>query len=200
MTDSKKQARWVRAFRWLHRKIAIPLLVFFFFISLTGLLLGLKKNTGLLAPTQKGTSSNLADWLSMDSLMTIAVKAFKDSISSTESAELDRIDIRPDKGTAKFTFKNGYWGVQLDCTNGKLLLIEKRHSDFIEDLHDGSIVDNLFGTGGEQIKVVYTTIMGLSLLLLVVSGFWLWYGPKRIRLKRRQLSGRPERPDSLTPP
>jgi uncharacterized iron-regulated membrane protein len=185
MTDSKKQARLVRAFRWLHRKIAIPLLVFFFFISLTGLLLGIKKNTGLLAPTKKGVSANMAHWLPMHSLTNIAVKAFKDSISATEDAELDRIDIRPDKGIAKFTFKNGYWGVQLDCTNGKLLLIEKRKSDFIEDLHDGSILDSLFGTSGEQIKIVYTTIMGLSLLLLVVSGFWLWYGPKRIRYKRR---------------
>lgn len=185
MSDLKKQAGLVRTFRWLHRKIAIPLLIFFFFIALTGLLLGLKKNTGLLAPTQKGISSNLADWLPMDSLKTIAVKAFKDSISSKDEAELDRIDIRPDKGIAKFTFKNGYWGVQLDCTNGRLLLIEKRRSDFIEDLHDGSIIDNLFGTSGEQIKVVYTTVMGLSLLLLVVSGFWLWYGPKKMRLKRR---------------
>jgi uncharacterized iron-regulated membrane protein len=185
MTDTKKQAKLVRAFRWLHRKIAIPLLIFFFIISLTGLLLGLKKNTGLLAPTKKGASANLADWLSMDSLHKAAVAAFRDSISSTESPALDRIDVRPDKGIAKFTFKENYWGVQLDCTTGKVLLIEKRHSDLIEDIHDGSIVDSLMGTNAEQVKVGYTTVMGLSLLLLVVSGFWLWYGPKRMRNSKR---------------
>jgi len=175
-------------FRWLHRKIAIPLLAFFFIISLTGLLLGLKKNTGLLAPTHKGISSDLSGWLSMDSLRKIAVATFKDSISAKGSGELDRIDIRPDKGVAKFTFKENYWGVQLDCTDGRVLLIEKRHSDLIEDIHDGSIIDNLVGTNAEQVKLVYTTVMGLSLLLLVVSGFWLWYGPKKIRSMRRHHS------------
>lgn len=186
MTDTKTQAKWVRAFRWLHRKIAVPLLLFFFVISLTGLLLGLKKNTGLLAPTQKGVSADLSQWISMDSLHRIALAVYRDSIAPGQQAELDRIDVRPDKGIAKFTFKGNYWGVQLDCANGRLLLVEKRHSDFIEDLHDGSFLDNMIGTGGEEIKVVYSTVMGLSLLLLVVSGFWLWYGPKRIRHNRRQ--------------
>jgi uncharacterized iron-regulated membrane protein len=187
MTDTKKQARWIRAFRWLHRKIAIPLFVFFFVISLTGLLLGLKKNTGMLAPTHKGVSADLSGWLSMDSLHKIALGVYRDSIAPGQEGELDRIDVRPDKGMAKFTFKGGYHGVQLDCTTGKLLLVEERHSDFIEDLHDGSILDNLFGTPGEEIKVVYTTILGVSLLLLVISGFWLWYGPKRIRREKRHL-------------
>lgn len=184
MTNTKQQAKWVRLSRWLHRKIAVPLLIFFFVVSLTGLLLGLKKNTGMLAPTQKGVSGDMSGWLSMDSLRKIALTTYRDSIAST-GGTLDRIDIRPDKGIAKFTFKENYWGVQLDCTSGKLLLVEKRHSDFIEDLHDGSILDNLFGTSGEEIKVVYTTILGLSLLLLVLSGFWLWYGPKKIRYRKR---------------
>ena len=185
MTTTKTQARWIRLSRWLHRKIAIPLLIFFFLVSLSGLLLGLKKNTGLLAPTEKGISADMAGWLSMDSLGKIALTAYRDTISAT-GGEIDRIDVRPDKGIAKFSFKGGgYWGVQLDCTNGKLLLVEKRHSDFIEDLHDGSILDNLFGTSGEEIKIVYTTILGLSLMLLVLSGFWLWYGPKKIRYRKR---------------
>ncbi|HYE53375.1 MAG TPA: PepSY domain-containing protein [Chitinophagaceae bacterium] len=187
MTDTKKQAKLVRAFRWLHRKIAIPLLVFFFIVSLTGLLLGLKKNTGMLAPTQKGVSADLSRWLSMDSLHRIALAAYRDTIVPGHEGELDRIDVRPDKGIAKFTFKGGYWGVQLDCTTGTVLLVEKRHSDFIEDLHDGSILDNVFSTPGEEVKLVYTTVMGLSLLLLAVSGFWLWYGPKKIRREKRHL-------------
>jgi uncharacterized iron-regulated membrane protein len=187
MTDTKKQAKWIRRFRWLHRKIGVPLLVFFFLVSLSGLLLGLKKNTGLLAPTQKGVSADMSGWLSMDSLQKNALAFYRDSISA-EPVTLDRIDVRPDKGMAKFSFKENYWGVQLDCTSGELLLIEKRHSDLIEDLHDGSILDSLFGTDGEQIKVVYSTVLGLSLLVLVISGFWLWYGPKRIRYEKRHHS------------
>jgi hypothetical protein len=64
--STKSQAKWVRWFRWLHRKIAIPLLVFFFIISLTGLLLGIKKQTGLLAPTQKGASSDITKWFGIE--------------------------------------------------------------------------------------------------------------------------------------
>ncbi|MGZ5286901.1 MAG: hypothetical protein ACXWB9_06945, partial [Flavisolibacter sp.] len=97
----------------------------------------------------------------------------------------DRIDIRPDKGIAKFIYKDHYWGLQLDCATGDLLSIEKRSSDFIEDLHDGSLVDDLIGNSSESFKTGYTLIMGLSLLMLVVSGIWLWYGPKRIRQLKR---------------
>ncbi|MBC7828436.1 MAG: PepSY domain-containing protein [Chitinophagaceae bacterium] len=185
MNNFKDQASWIRAFRWLHRKIAIISFLFFLILSLSGLLLGLKKNTGLLAPTKKGISSDLATWLPIDSLHSRAVTVFKDSVSKELSAEIDRIDIRPDKGIVKFIFKKAYWGIQLDGTTGAVLLIEKRHSDLIEDIHDGSILDNIFGTDGEQIKSSYTTIMGLSLFLLVASGFWLWYGPGIIRRRKR---------------
>jgi len=75
--------------------------------------------------------------------------------------------------------------LQLDGTTGKLLAIETRKSDFIEKLHDGSILDKIFGTGGDQVKVSYTIIMGSSFFLLILSGLWLWYGPKRLRKARK---------------
>ena len=190
MLNTKQQAKWLRFFRWIHRKIAIVVFIFFLLISITGFLLGWKKNTGLLAATQKGSSSELSLWLPVDSLANMAVRYLHDSVSSELSAELDRIDIRPQKGIAKFIFKNHYQALQLDCTTGKVLLAEKRTSDFIEDLHDGSILDDMFGTGNEEIKLGYTTIMGISLLMLTISGFWLWYGPKRLRrAKRKKING-----------
>ncbi len=188
MADTKQQARWIRAFRWLHRKIAIFLFIFFLLISLTGILLGIKKQTGLLAPTQTGVSKDLATWLPLDSLYKNAIRYLKDSVSENFSSDLDRIDIRPDKGIVKFTFKDHFKGLQLDGSTGKLLSVEKRRSDFIEKLHDGSILDSFFGTGGDQIKVSYTVIMGLSLLMLVITGFWLWWGPKRLRKSRLRKS------------
>jgi len=193
MHNTKQQAKWIRGLRWLHRKIAIFLFVFFFIISVTGLLLGIKKQTGLLAPAQKGVSSDLATWLPVDSLQKIAVQILRDSVSPGLSTGIDRIDIRPQKGIVRFIFKDHYNGLQLDGTTGKLLLIEKRKSDFIENIHDGSILDKLFGTGGEQVKVSYTIIMGLSLFMLVLSGFWLWYGPKRLRKSRKTHGGQPQK-------
>lgn len=133
----------------------------------------------------KGSSTELSLWLPVDQLAIMAARYLHDSVSSELSVELDRIDIRPQKGTAKFVFKDHYWGLQLDCTTGKLLLIERRKSDFIEDLHDGSILDDLFKTSDEQIKLGYTTILGISLLMLTITGFWLWYGPKRLRKTKK---------------
>jgi uncharacterized iron-regulated membrane protein len=186
MNDTKQQAKWIRWFRWLHRKIAIFLFAFFMIISVTGILLGVKKQTGLLAPTQKGVSADLSTWLSIDSLQKNAIRFLHDSVSASLSVAVDRIDVRPDKGIVKFTFKDHFKGLQLDGTTGKLLSIETRKSDFIEKIHDGSILDKIFGTGGDQVKVSYTVIMGLSLFMLIMSGLWLWYGPKYLRKSRKQ--------------
>ena len=94
------------------------------------------------------------------------------------SFEIDRIDVRPDKGMVKFVFVEDYWGLQLDLTTGELLHIERRRSDFIENIHDGSILDYVFGISGGYLKLIYTSIMGLSLLTFTITGFWLWFGPK----------------------
>ena len=108
----------------------------------------------------------------------------RESVSPDLSLELDRIDIRPDKGVVKFVFVEHYWGVQLDGATGEVLHIERRRADFIENVHDGSVLDYLAGTGG-QIKLAYTSIMGVALLTFTLTGFWLWYGPKRFRAKSR---------------
>lgn len=164
--------------------------MFFFIVSITGLLLGWKKHSGgvLLPKSYKGTSTDLKDWLPIDSLHTIACRVFRDSISPDLSLDLDRIDIRKDKGMVKFVFIDQFWGIQLDGSTGEVLHIERRRSDFIEKIHDGSILDYYFGTTDGQIKLIYTSIMGLALLTFTITGFWLWYGPKRMRREasRRQ--------------
>ncbi|MBX2933987.1 MAG: PepSY domain-containing protein [Ferruginibacter sp.] len=184
-----KQAKVLRIFRKIHRTTGALLFVFFFFVSVTGVLLGWKKNSGglIMAKSYKGTSTHLKDWLPLDSLHKNACKILHDSVSPGLSLELDRMDVRKNKGMVKFIFKDHYWGVQLDGVTGQLLHIERRRSDFIENIHDGSILDNYFGTTGGYIKLVYTSVMGLALLIFTITGFWLWYGPKRMR---KSTSGR----------
>lgn len=181
----QQQARLIRNFRKIHRITGILLFVFFFFIAITGLLLGWKKHSGglIMSKSYKGTSSDLKDWLPLDSLHKNACKILHDSVSPNLPLDLDRIDVRKDKGMVKFIFESNFWGVQLDGATGKLLHIERRKSDFIEKVHDGSILDYYFGTTDQQIKLVYTSVMGLGLLIFTITGFWLWYGPKRMRKK-----------------
>ncbi len=191
MSTTKTQAKWIRRFRWLHRKIAIFLFAFFLVMSITGVLLGIKKQSGLLAPTQKGVSKDLATWLSFDSLHKNAIRFLHDSVDADLSPTVDRIDVRPDKGIVKFTFKDHFKGLQLDGTTGQLLSVETRKSDFIEKIHDGSMLDKIFGTGGDQAKLTYTITLGTSLFMLVLTGMWLWYGPKVLRRKRRKSTVEP---------
>ncbi|RNI28658.1 PepSY-associated TM helix domain-containing protein [Rufibacter latericius] len=204
MTDStkrQKKARVLRDFRKVHRLTGALLFVFFFVVSITGLLLGWKKHTGglILAKTYTGTSTNLKDWLPVDSLTANAFRAVHDSLGADASLTLDRIDMRPDKGTVKFLFVEKYLGVQLDATTGKLLHLETRRADFIENLHDGSILDRWFGVESGVLKVMYSTIMGVALLIFTITGFWLWYGPKRMKQDKpapvsKPSGARPARP------
>lgn len=179
----KQQAKILRNFRKVHRLTGAWLFILFLFISVTGLLLGWKKNSNglILADTEKGTTSEIAEWLPLNDLRQNAQQIFKDSISTELSSEIDRIDVRPDKGILKFKFKDNFYGIQLDGATGALLKIERRRSDIIEQIHDGSILDRYLGTSNTPIKLVYTTITGLALLIFTVTGFWLWYGPKQMK-------------------
>lgn len=172
----------INVFRKIHRITAAYLFVVFFTVSITGLLLGWKKNSGglLLAESYTGTSTDFKNWLPMDSLHLKACSIFYDSISPNLPLDLDRIDIRKDKGMIKFVFNEGFWGIQLDGATGKLLYIERRRADILEKIHDGSIIDYYFGTNG-AFKLIYTSVSGLALLVFTVTGFWLYYGPKRLR-------------------
>lgn len=184
----KRSAAILRITRKVHRTTGILLFAFFFVTAVTGLLLGWKKHSGgaILPKSYAGKSTNPQDWLPTHVLLTTAHRVARDQISPDLSLELERIDYRPDKGMVKFVYVQDYWGVQLDCTTGERLHIERRRSDFIENIHDGSLVDYLIGTSDEQFKLVYTSVMGMALLTFIITGFWLWIGPKRFRRRNRR--------------
>jgi uncharacterized iron-regulated membrane protein len=168
-----------RTYRRLHKFVAVPLFIFMFIIGLTGILLGWKKQAKLTPPTQKGASADARQWLPMDSIQTIALAFANNSLGFRD--EIDRLDVRPGKGIVKVVFVNDYTEIQIDLTTGQILSTQQRWNDFIEQIHDGTIVDRLVGTDGDPIKTTYTTLTSMGLMLLSFSGFWLWFNPKRIR-------------------
>lgn len=177
----------MRLARTVHSWVAICLALFFLLLASTGLLLGWKKHSNdiILPKTEQGISDQPAQWLPMDTLYNIAYHTMRTEISATMDSSLQRIDIRPHKGIAKFIYNEGFWGIQLDMTTGQVLAVNKRYSDIVENFHDGTILDYWFATNDEQIKLGYTSIMGISLLTLTLSGLWLWLGPRYIRWMRR---------------
>jgi uncharacterized iron-regulated membrane protein len=163
----------LRQFRSIHKWIGISVVLFMLITSSTGLLLGWKKNVELLQPpTLKGSSTNVSEWVSFEVISNSAIHAL-DSVTH-EPNTIDRLDVRYDKGIIKVLFLKGYWEVQVDASTGKALSVAKRHADWIEHVHDGSIISELF-------KLIYTNYIGWGLLILAISGFWLWYGPRAIR-------------------
>ena len=63
--------------------------------------MGWKKNSNgyILPETQKGTTADLKQWLPVDSLHTIACTTLHSEVSPNLSLEIDRIDMRKEKGS-----------------------------------------------------------------------------------------------------
>ncbi len=170
----KKISAVLRNYRVYHRYLGIALGAFILISSITGILLGWKKDVDLLQPpTVKGKSTNLSEWISLDRISTIAYAAL-DSAQIITDNPIDRIEARPEKGMVKVLFTKGYWEVQLDGSTGKVLSVSRRHSDWIEQIHDGSIISDWF-------KLISMNVLGFGLLILSVTGFTLWFFPKQIR-------------------
>lgn len=165
----------MRNYRVYHRYLGLGISGLLLISSITGIALGWKKNIDLLQPpTRKGQTINLQQWLPIAQLAAIAVAGLDSATASGQDNPIDRIEARLDKGIVKTIFKEGSWEVQIDGSTGKVLSVARRHSDWIEKVHDGSIVNDFF-------KLVSMNILGTGLIFLTLTGFSLWFYPKRIR-------------------
>lgn len=173
--ELRKYILSLRKFRVFHRLFGISLALFLTISAVTGIFLALKKDFDFIQPpTQKGQSADLSEWMALEDLKTIAVDAFNQAHTDQADNKVHRMDVRPDKGVVKVLLKKGFWEVQVDGKNGEVLSIARRHSDWIESLHDGSII-------GDWFKLLSMNILGLGLIFMIVSGLWLWKVPRLLR-------------------
>ncbi len=171
--STKVIAKSIRDYRKVHRYLGLTISLLLIISAVTGVLLAWKKDIELLQPpTEKGQQTAYNQYQSVESLAEVSVLAV-DSLGLNAS-NIDRIEYRPTKGIAKVIFDKGTWEVQVDATNLEVLSVAKRHSDWIESLHDGSIISDFF-------KLISMNFLGIGLLLLIATGLWLWWGPKKIR-------------------
>lgn len=172
-------------FRLWHRKVAGTLFVFFFIISLTGVLLGWKSMfiKNIFENSNVKPSTSRQAWLSLELLEKMAAQSLTEKTNQPIS-QPERIELRPAKGFINMAFKNNYY-VQVDGATGACIKIEQKNGGIIQDIHDGAIVGALFHNDGGWSKKVYSSIMGLAILSMTITGFYLWYKPRQIKLVKK---------------
>lgn len=158
---------------WAGFFAAVPILV----IIGSGLMLQMKKQWDFVQPPEKRGSAT-APAIDFTQLMT-ALKSVE-SVGVSGWDDVDRIDVRPDRGIAKVTLKNR-WEVQVDLGTGAVLQTAYRRSDLIESIHDGSFF------AGDWTKLGLFLPAGAVLMLLWLTGLWMvWFPFINKRRKRAQ--------------
>jgi hypothetical protein len=144
-------------------------------MALTGVLLGLKDVLGLKPSTARAEVVSLNEWVSLQQINTNAIAYAKARQLDTL---IDRVDVRIDKGIAKVLFKRHFTELQVAGSTGEILSVRQRGDHFMERIHDGSIVE-FYAQQTDTVKMIYSTLVGLGLLALSLSGYFLWAAPKK---------------------
>jgi len=165
-----------KVFWEVHKWIGILLSVVLINVSVTGLLLLEKKQYEWIQPaTRKGQEGATAELISMQRVFDTVLACNHPDFPNIEA--IDRIDFRPGKRVHKVRSKTHHAEIQIDAITGEVLNIATRPSDFLEQLHDGSML-------GEWIHGKVMPVAAIANIILVVSGLYLWLGPK-LRRKRQ---------------
>ena len=144
--------------------IALPLVV----VIGAGLLLMLKKEISWIQPpTQRGQALQAAPDIPLSDLFSV-VRAIPD-VGMSDWSDLDRVDIKPDKGVIKF-IGISRWEVQLDVSTAEVLQVSYRRSDLIESLHDGSFF-------ADWTKLYLFFPAAIILFILWLTGLYLFFLP-----------------------
>jgi uncharacterized iron-regulated membrane protein len=158
--------KFYRLSRTVHRWGSILTLLPMTIILVSGIVLQLKKDVAYIQPpTQKGTGQQLS--ISFDDILEAAQTVPQAGIASWD--DVDRLDVRPQKGIVKVRCKNR-WEIQIDLQTGEILQVAVRRSDLIESIHTGSFFNN-------HVKLWVFLPTGLMLVVLVISGLSLFLLP-----------------------
>ena len=100
-----------------------------------------------------------------------------------EWSDIDRIDLRVDKGMAKLRANSG-WEVQVDTKTGEVLKVAYRRSDIIESIHDGSFFS-------DAVKLYLFLPTGLLLVVMWGTGIYLFLLPRMAKRKKKKPRSEP---------
>ena len=156
-----------------HRWGSIIALLPITIIIVSGIVLQLKKVSPYIQPpTQRGVGTQPA--IGFDRILEVMSSVPEAGVETWE--DVDRLDVRPDKGMVKVRCNNRY-EVQIDTKTAEILQVAFRRSDLIESIHDGTYFNDHF-------KLWLFLPAGIVLAMLVITGLYLFLLPSIVRRKR----------------
>ena len=158
---------------WGSFSIALPLII----MIGAGLLLMVKKEINWIQPpSQKGSDTQRIPMASIQDLFDAALTV--DVAKFTRWDELQRADLKPEKGIIKFVSKTN-WEVQVDTRTAEVLSVAQRRSDVIESIHDGSFF-------ADWVKLWLFLPAGVGLFVLWITGIYLFTSAEYKKRKKRK--------------
>lgn len=156
---------------WLSLAVLLPAGIMFF----AGIFLMLKKEIDWIQPpTERGVVEDQIPTASFEQMLAAARTHSEAGI--TQWSDIDRIDLRVDKGIAKLRAKSG-WEVQVDTRTAEVLHVAYRRSDLIETIHDGSFFS-------EEVKLYLFLPTGILLIIMWGTGIYLFLLPRLAKRKK----------------
>ena len=173
----KKRFNWSKWSRKTHYWGSFIIILPVLLIIMSGVLLQLKKEVHWIQPpTKKGQEQN-NPIISFDDILS-SVKTI-DEVNIKSWSDIDRLDVRIDKGIVKVRGKNR-WEVQIDTQTKKVLQVAYRRSDLIEQLHDGSWFN-------EKVKLYIFLPSGIILFVLWLTGIYMFIYPYLKKWNRNKI-------------
>ncbi|MDJ0642675.1 MAG: PepSY-associated TM helix domain-containing protein [Erythrobacter sp.] len=155
---------------WLSLAVFLPAGIIF----AAGIFLMLKKEIDWIQPsTERGVVEEQIPAATFEQMLASARLHPEAGIS--EWSDIDRIDLRVDKGIAKLRAHSG-WEVQVDTATAEVRNVAYRRSDLIESIHDGSFFS-------DEVKLYLFLPTGIMLVIMWGTGIYLFLLP-RMRKKK----------------
>ena len=169
MKPERGRRRWARSMFYAHLWLGVAATGVLLLVSITGVLLNHKRALGLMPDVSNEPAAELGGALPLATLATAAEGAVPADVAASG---IDRMDVRPGDGLIKVRFDDPrVLEVTLDLHTAEVLDVGERNDVFLEKLHSGEIFGDLW--------ILLSDTAALFLIVLLVSGYWLWLYPKR---------------------
>ena len=166
-----------RLFRQVHYWLSLAIFVPAAIMFVAGAFLMLKKEIEWIQPsTATGSVEGQVPSTTFDQMLEAARQHPEAGIENW--SDIDRIDLRVDRGIAKLRANSG-WEVQVDTATAQVLEVAYRRSDVIETLHDGSFF-------ADWVKLYIFLPTGILLIIMWGTGGYLFLLPRIAKARKKR--------------